>query len=34
LSLAFWTHFMEIGWFAAALLPITRIQSLFLRSIQ
>ena len=28
------TYFMEMGWFSAALLPMIRMQSLFLRSIQ
>ncbi len=33
-SFAFMTHFMEMGWFDAGLLPITRITSAFLISIQ
>lgn len=34
LFLAFKTHLSEIGWFSAALLPITRITSAFLKSTQ
>jgi hypothetical protein len=34
LSLAFITHLKEMGWLAAALLPMMRMQSLFARSIQ